>query len=173
MPKLHRPCSKHLATSTGGVNAIGDYSTAAVTFALTPSTGEVYRVARMLIFVHSTDIVAGGYGSISTGLPTGMTVKVVSGATSSTNVIEDMLDGVTIQYTADWAEFCFDVARKAWGTSTNDEFMTASWTFEKSGNPLWLRGDADERLEIVINDSCTALIQHTFVCQGYDVLRST
>jgi hypothetical protein len=45
--------------------------------------------------------------------------------------------------------------------------LAARWTFLKSGYPLRLDGDRGEYLEAYLQNSCTGLVEQTFLAQGY------
>lgn len=61
--------------------------------------------------------------------------------------------------------FCYDVELKSWGAG--NEVLLVRYTFLKSGQFVRLVGDNNERLEVVLNDNLTGLIDHSFLIQGY------
>jgi hypothetical protein len=100
------------------------------------------------------------YGSLSE-LVNGLSVE-----TADSNGAIVVLSGQrTIKSNHDWAARCFDMTLTNF-TSGND-FVEVRWTFAKSGVPLRLRGDNNERLRVVLNDTLTGLVHHTFLAQGY------
>ena len=156
---------RHLREIGGSADANLDYSGGGLgltKFYLAPAPGEVYRIARMLVFVEDTKIIAAQYGNISGGLAVGVKLTVED---SIGTVLNDFMDGGAVNNSAEWAEYCYDAELKAWGTG--NEFLTVRWTFTKGGVYIRLVGDDDERLVITLNDDLTGLDSHEFIVQGY------
>ena len=150
--------------STGGTNAVGDYSTATGSsgeiFHITPGSTEVYRINRMMVHVQDTGAFAAEeYGNLS-ALTNGVQVRVQS----DTGTIID-LTAVNVKTNAQWGRTSYDVRVDTW--SVGDEFLSARWTFAKAGYPLRLSGANSERLEVYLQDSCTGLVAHNFYVNGY------
>lgn len=155
--------SRHLRDSLGNDNVNGDYSGAGLEkFYIAPGPGEIYRIARMLVIVEDTAIVANYYGNIIGGLTNGIKLRVED---SLGTVLNDLMDGGAVNSSAEWAEYCFDAEVKAWGPG--NEFLTVRWTFTRAGVYIRLSGDNDERLVITVNDDLTGLVDHEFIVQGY------
>jgi hypothetical protein len=156
---------RHLREIGGSPDAVLDYSGGGLgltKFFLAPALGEIYRVARLLVFIEDTKIIADQYGNISGGLAVGVKLTVEN---SIGGVLNDLMDGETVQTSAGWAKYCFDADLKAWGVG--NEFLPVRWTFTKGGVYLRLVGDDDERLVITVNDDLTGLDDHEFLAQGY------
>lgn len=144
---------------TGTKSAIGNYAGSPVSFYIQPPAGDVYRLYRML--VHVEDVNTFDSGSYGNGivLTNGITVsKVISGQTVQ------MTDGVSIKKTPHWQMFCYDVDISSYGLG--NEHASVRWTFTKGGNPVRLVGDDGDRLQVVLNDDFTGLVDHHFFVQG-------
>ena len=48
------------------------------------------------------------------------------------------------------------------------QIIVVRWTFAKSGAPIRLDGAKNARLEVLLNDDLTGLVDHHFVVQGYE-----
>lgn len=168
--EVPQPIYQFLATTgkgatTGHTNAVGDYSTGTGTsgesFIISPSTGEAYRIERMLIHVQDTGAFAAEeYGNL-TALTNGVAIRVET----DTGTVHDLTGTVPVKTNAQWGRHCYDVRVDTW--SVGDEFLSARWTFAKSGYPLRLDGDRGERLVAYMQDSCTGLVAHDFFVNGY------
>jgi hypothetical protein len=154
--------SRHLRNSLGSDSVTGNYSVTPEKFYIAPGPGEVYRIARMLVFLEDSKINADDYGAIAGGLTNGMKLTVED---SVGTVLLDLMDGGTVNSSAEWAEYCFDAEHKAWGVGS--EFLTVRWTFTKGGVYIRLVGDDDERLVITGQDNLTGLVEQEFIVQGY------
>ena len=145
---------------TGTKNAIGNYSGAVEAFGITPPSGEVYKITRMIVSVRDGNgFSAADYGNITNGLTNGISVYQVKGSL----ILNDLTDGVPIQTNAGWGTVCYDVDVKTWGVG--EESLLVRWTFAKSGRPLTL--GFGESLEVRLNDDLSDLSSHTFMVQGY------
>lgn len=145
---------------TGTKNAIGDYSSAEEIFYLQPPTGIVYRVARILVGIEDAALDWDFYGGM-TALTNGVVLRI----SDDSGVITDLTDGVPVKKNANWGENCFDAELKEAPGAGND-FFQARWSYWKSGQVLRLEGTANERIEAVLNDSFTGLVNHTFKVEG-------
>ena len=151
--------------STGGTEAIGNYSTGAggssgEIFKIQPSSTQDFRIERMMIHIQDTGIFAAGeYGKLS-ALTNGIHVHVAS----DTGIVHDLTD-ITVKTNAQWARQCYDTRVDTWGVG--DEFLTARWTFSKGGYPLRLDGSKNQRLEVYLLDSTTGLNAHNFFVNGF------
>ena len=99
------------------------------------------------------------YGNIS-ALTNGIQIRVQD----DTGTLLDLTDGLPIKSNAHWGRFCYDDDIKDWGSG--NEFVQGRWTFSKAGAPIRLDGNTNRRLEILLDDSFTGLIDHTFNVQG-------
>jgi hypothetical protein len=169
--EVPEPIYQFLATTgkgatTGHSNAVGDYSTATGTsgesFVLAPSTGEAYHIERMMVHLQDTGAFAAEeYGNLGVTLTKGVTVRVAT----STGTVNDLTGGNPVLTNAQWGRHCYDVRIDSW--SVGDEFLSARWTFSKAGFPVRLDGDRGEYLEVYLQNSCTGLVAHEFLAQGY------
>jgi hypothetical protein len=180
---------------TGTKNANGDYSDPADIFYLQPAAGKVIRLNRMIIHYEDTQgMTATEYGNLGAALTNGIVVRIQddSGTISDltdgvptngivvriqddSGTISDLTDGVPVKTNADWSRFCYDAQLSVWvssGAPTND-VAQVRWTFGKSGTMIRLDGDANERLEVVLSDSFTGLIDQYFMVQGYTERNAT
>jgi len=154
---------RHLREIGGSADANLDYSGGGLgltKFYIAPAPGEVYRIARMLVFVEDTKIIAAQYGNAG-ALAVGVKLAVED---SIGTVLNDLMDNGTVNNSAEWAEYCYDAEVKAWGAG--NEFLTVRWTFTKGGVYIRLVGDDDERLVITLNDDLTGLDSHEFIVEG-------
>lgn len=154
--------TRHLRNAAGSAEAAVDGSVTPVEFYVRPVAGEVWRIARMLVFLEASSIAAGSYGPVPVGsLSNGIRVYLANSDVET----NDLLDVHTIHTSAGWAEYCHDAQVKAWGAG--NEFLTVRWTFTKAGVPLRLDGNKQERLVVLVQDDLTGLVSHQFIVQGY------
>lgn len=158
-----KPIYQHLSSNgdgTGTTNAVGDYSSSETTLYIAPAADETFIINRMIVEVEDVgSFDSGGYGTGS-ALSNGITLNY-----RDANGIVATLTPTPITRNADWAGNCHDLTIHNFGTG--NEFMTARWTFEKSGHPLVLWGSNGHSLEIVLNDDFTGLVLQKFTVQGY------
>ena len=167
--KVPAPIFQYLAStgkgaSTGGTNAIGDYSTgtgsSGETFIIQPPADEDWRIERMMIHIQDTGVFAAEeYGSTS-ALTNGVAVRVET----DTGTVYDLTD-VTVKTNAQWGRQCYDTRIDTWGAG--DEFLSARWTFGKAGYPIRLDGTNGERLAVYLQDDMSNLVAHSFFVNGY------
>lgn len=154
--------TRHLRNAAGSEAANINGSVTPVEFSVGPPPGEFWRIARLLVFLEDTAIAAASYGAVTVGaLANGVRLYIVRDDVE----VNDLLDGGTINTSAEWAEYCHDAEVKAWGAG--NEFLTVRWTFTKAGVPLRLDGNKRERLAVLIQDNLTGLNAHEFIVQGY------
>ena len=157
------PIYQFLATSTGGTEAIGDYSAGTGTptaFSIAPSSTQDFRIERMLIHIQDTGIFAAQeYGKLS-ALTVGVQVRVQT----DTGTVHDLTD-TTVKTNAQWSRQCYDTRMDTWGVG--DEFLSSRWTFSKGGYPIRLDGTKGQRLEVYLADSMAGLNAHNFFVNGF------
>lgn len=147
---------------TGTTNANGDYSVTQGIFRIAPGAGEIFRISRMIIMVEDTSgMTPVEYGNIGSALTNGIQLRCHDGTTT----ICDFTNGDPITRNGDWAGRCYDANLLTWGAS--NEILAIRWTFTESGQFIRLDGDANEELQIVLDDDMTDLINHTFYINGY------
>jgi len=158
--------SRYLDTNgdgTGTKQAIGDYS-AGVDFYIAPPPGQIYRIARLIVYVHDTRIFdPDKYGDLGGALGTGIFVKTKN----ASGDIKDLTDGIPITENAAWGRTCYDATMSNYGGTPANESLHVRWTFTKSGTYIRLVGDDGEFLTCELNDNMTGLIEQTFLVQGY------
>ncbi len=145
---------------SGTINAIGTYAAAAEEFILSPPSGQVYEVARMLVTLQDTGALdAEEYGNGIT-----LTKGVVITGQSKGQAIEITDPNLLVTTNALWGAYCYDVDAKTWGTG--DELLLVRWTFSKAGSPIVLDSRAGDFIKITLNDDYDDLVGHYFHFQG-------
>jgi len=146
---------------TGSKEATGNYAGGEEIFYLQPPAGEVYILERMLVYIEDNgSFDSGKYGNNIT-LSNGIEIFV----NGDSGVISDLTDGLPIITNAHWGRQCFDTALSTYGSG--NQSLAIRWTFSKAGVPITLRGNQNERLEVVLNDNFSTLHDHAFLIQGY------
>ena len=164
MPMGTKILTRYLDTNgdgTGTKDAVGDYSSAAETFFITPPAGKKYTISRMLIGVQDS----GSFDAVKYGNGVTLTNGIGVATTDATvGVTVDLLDGTLIKSNAAWGFLCYDADVKSWGAG--DEFLLVRWSFDKSGVLLTLT--ENDALVVELNDDFTGLNAHMFLVQGYE-----
>ena len=149
---------------TGTKTAVGDYSddpgSGVEIFYIAPPANTVYEIAR--IIPHVVD--AGTFDSGSYGNGIDLTNGIVIRISDSSGVLVDLTDDLPVITNTDWGRLCYDVTRSTFGTG--NEYLHARWTFAKSGQPVRLVGDSGHKLEVVLNDDFSDLVEQYFMVQG-------
>lgn len=164
MIQQHKPIFRFLDTSGNGLgvkNAIGNYSLPGTPFFIeTTDPKERYILHRVMCYIEDaeTSINLSTYGG-ATALTNGIVIrKVMRDGTTY-----DLTDALPIKSNSDWARICYDVDISTFPAGNN--YVHARWTFALSGSPLVL--NPFDRLEFVMRDNLTSLVQHSFLVQGY------
>ncbi|MHC5112317.1 MAG: hypothetical protein ACYTHJ_20865 [Planctomycetota bacterium] len=154
----------YAATSTGGINANGDYSGAAKAFQIAPSSTETLRLERVIVYIEDEGarFTESAYGAITNGLTVGIHVHH---KTSTGGILLDLTGQLPIKTNGQWRRLCYDVTLTENQSGTNSN--TVRWTWGKAGTPLRIEGASSETLDFILNDSCTGLTDQTFMVQGY------
>ncbi len=145
---------------SGTTNLVGDYSGGATVFKIAPGAGEVFRLARMIGFVEDGGSFDSGYYGNAITLTNGIALNHDYGAGTV-----DMMGGLTVKTSGDWAGLCHDVTHSNFGSG--NEFITVRWTFSKTGQYVRLDGDAGDELRMTLHDNFSGLVNHRFMIQGY------
>jgi len=146
---------------SGTTSAIGDYSSVPGVFKISPAAGEVFSIARMLVYIEDAGTIsADEYGNLA-ALTNG--VKV-SGFRDSVEQVA-LTGQVNIKTNSQWGRICYDSNPLTYGNGNN--IIVARWTFSKSGRPIILQGDELDDLRVTLTDNLTGLIDHTFLVQGF------
>lgn len=164
-----RIISRYMDTNgdgSGTKSATGDYSVTAGYFKIQPPRNALYAITRLIVFVEDggPTLSADEYGGLA-ALTNGIRVEVRD---NTTDVKNDLTDGVTIKSNAAWSRVCYDATPSNYGSG--NVFLSVRWTFERSGGPIYLEGRNAERLVVKLTDSFTGLVDHTFLAQGYEDL---
>jgi hypothetical protein len=146
---------------TGVSSAIGDYSSTEAILSIQPPPGTIYRIARMVVYIEDSGTFDSGLYGNGAALTNGIVLRVVD----DSSTISDLTAGKPIKENQQWGRACYDTNHSSYGSG--NESLAIRWTFTKSGVYIRLDGDNNERLEAVFNDSLTALVDHTFMVQGY------
>lgn len=146
---------------TGGKDANEDYSITPDIFFIQPAAGKVFQISRMIVTMRDTNMQWGQYGGLA-ALTNGVQVRVQD----DSSTLIDITDGEKVKSNGAWGSRCFDAEISA--PAAGDTFFHCRWTFALSGQFIRLEGDANERLEVVLNDNFTGLISHAFQVHGYD-----
>ena len=160
---LYRLLDTNGGDGTGVNNAIGDYLSSQEIFYIQPPPNVTYVIARMMIEIEdATPFDSGFYGSAIT-----LTNGIFTRISNDTTTIVDMTNNAPIKTNSHWGLLCYDTSLSNYGSGNN--FLHARCTFKKSGQSVILRGNFNERLEVVLNDDFTDLTGHRFQVQGYSI----
>ncbi len=145
---------------TGTTNMAVDGSGTPVVFRITPAAGEVMRVARWMMTIRdSGSMDSGGYGNNGgSPLTNGLLVEMVQDSTV-VGVVPAVRSHIDI------AALCYDITHHSWGSG--DEFITARWSLNKSGQYVRLVGDDGDELRVTVRDDLTHLVEQVIYVQGY------
>ncbi len=144
----------------GDRNANGDHSSVDMDYFFEATEG-VARIHRMIVFIGDTGTVGvDKYGALS-ALTNGIKVEHKRDGV----IVRDLLDGVPVKQNMDWQRYCFDVVILDKGATGNAGFVSARWTFAKSGYPIRLI--QNDRFCVTIRDDLSGLTDHYFSLQGY------
>lgn len=137
-------------------------------FYIQPPAGKIYRLARMIVYIEGAgSFDSGRYGNSGTPLAEGIVVRIQD----DSGTILDMTNGLPVKTNSQWGRLCHDVEHRSFGSG--NESLTVRWAFTKTGQYIRLDGDANERLEVFLDDDFSNLVDHTFMVQGYDETVST
>lgn len=139
-----------------------DCSAAECIFRLAPPENETWIMARMLFQLEdNSKISAAGYGGGS-ALTNGIFIHLHHGGMEY-----NITNAQPITKNSEWAKFCYDVDISNFGTG--NEFLSARWTFAKSGTSILLNGTNNDSISIHLNDDFSGLVSQTFLFQGFRV----
>lgn len=149
---------------TGDKNANGDYSVTEGIFYIKPPVGEVYEIHRIIASIEDTaGMQAQEFGNLGAPLTNGLVLRL----SDDTGVLADITDGLPVKTNAQFGQISYDVELKTWGSG--NELLLVRFTFEKSGQPIILRGDLGEKIEVVCNDNLSGLLSQYFSVQGLNI----
>lgn len=148
-----------LLSNGSTTNANGDYSTTPSYFAIQPPSGEIYILSRFVVGIEDNagmDITSYGNGI---SITKGIMIQLVKNGT----VINMTTD--PIQHNGDWGKYCYDIYLHEWGQG--NDYALARCSFFKSGAYIKLNGSENDKLQFLLEDDFSDLVEHTFVIQGY------
>jgi len=148
---------------SGQTNATDNYAGAVEEFKIVPAATETFVIHRMIISLSDTKTLAADQYGKNITLANGIEVKVIDSAGD----LFDLTNGVPITTNAEWGHLCYDVNVLNFGTNPANEHLVVRWTFDKSGQPLYLRGSKGEYLAVQLHDDLSGLLTHNFLVQGY------
>ena len=164
MSKIIHRIDRYLDTNgdgTGTTSAIGNYSVTQGIFYIQPPSDDVFQINRLIVFVQDTgSFDSGSYGNGIT-LTNGITVRVQN----NQGTFSDLTAGSPIKINPHWKRLCYDANVSAYGLG--DESLGVRWTFSKAGYPIRLDGGSYDRIEVLLDDNFTGLVDHTFLVQGF------
>ena len=132
-----------------------------------PGSSQDYVIIRMMVYIQDTgSFDSGGYGNGS-ALSNGLKLLLINGNESPEYTEED-LTPKPITTNGEWAGQCHDVDHQAYGQG--DEYISARWTFAKSGRAILLK--PGYKLVLRANDNFTGLVKHRFHVQGFKRIRN-
>ena len=144
---------------TGNTDMAIDGSTTEVVFRISPPAGEIWRVARWMLYVQDTkgfDVDKWGNGIILTN---GIMPRLKQGGITS-----ELLH-MAIMTTGDIGALTYDTVLHTFGNT--DDILNARWTFTRAGQYVRLIGDYGDELQVVIRDDLTGLSKQYVQVQGY------
>ena len=141
---------------SGTTNMNVDGSVTAVTFKIEPAPGELYKIARVMIFVEDNGTFDSDKWGNGIVLANGFNFKL------QRNGVTTDLIGFGIKTTGEMTSICHDIDHRSFGTG--NEFVSFRWTFTKAGSTINLY-NGDE-LQLVVNDDMTDMIKMYVHAQG-------
>jgi hypothetical protein len=141
------------------IHAIGNYIGGVEQFKYTPT--KKVELHRLITYIQDTgNFAVSTYGN---GITLGVGLRVVVRHADDT-LVQALDGGEPIKSNADWSSLCYDINYHSFGTG--DNALAVRWTFERAGAPILIDGTLGEYLAVELNDSFTALTDHTFNVQG-------
>ena len=150
---------KRLANSDGATNMNVDGSVNPVEFFIQPPDGEIWRIAKWMLYVcdeKGFDVVTWGSGlTLTNGIELKVTID---------GVTKNLLD-FNIKTSGDVESLAFDCNLKTYGN--DDDVLVANWNLTDTGQFIRLDGSNNDRLSVIINDDLTDLTAQYIQVQGY------
>lgn len=147
---------------SGTFEAVGNYSSAPVSFSIKPKAGEILRIARLIVFIEDSGAMDSGFYGNGIVLTNGIKFMVRK------NGVENHSQSTAqapVKTNGDLASLCHDLTYASWGAGNT--YITARWTYTKFGQYIRLKGDNSDSFNVILNDNFTGLIKHRFCVQGY------
>lgn len=146
---------------TGAKDAIGDYSITPKIFFRQPLVGEVYVISEFILhLVDNSNMPSGSWGGI-TALTNGVIIRV----SDDNGVISDITNGDPPKDNADISHLMPNFRIVTFGAS--DNAIIASFTQESFGAQAIIDGSQNQRIEVLLNDNFTGLVEQHFIIHGY------
>jgi hypothetical protein len=136
-----------------------DGSSTPVDFTLSPPSGKIYHIHKVLIGIEDTSINHDKFGGITGGLTNGILFKVKENGT------ERDLIPVALKKNAGFYVVAFDVTI----SSSTTDILVARWDFSDSGTTLKLQDSTSDYLKLTVQDDLTTITQFKVLVQGYEV----
>ena len=150
---------------SGAKNFNGDYSSVQGVARLNATKvntdfDRALSVERLIVSVSdTTGFTAQKYGNLA-ALTNGIEIKLMD----DDGEVLDLTDEIPVKTNAQWAQLCYDVDVKSWGSG--DELLVVRWTFSKAGAPLILNCNKNAYLAVYLDDNLDGLLSHYFMVQG-------
>jgi len=146
--------------TTGLVDAVGDYSSAAAALQYRNNNTYNLYVYRLIITVADTGAFDTDFYGNSGVLTNGYEIIHRN---STNGIVHHLTDpDLNIRTNRDIASYMYDIRIDSFGTG--DEILTARWSFDRAGVPIVL--EPGSMIEVVLTDSYTFLTGHLFNLQG-------
>ena len=152
-----------LAASNGETdNAVGDYSQGGAVFTIQPPAGEDWSIARVLIGMEARgELDSGGYGD-------GRALKNGVMMSYTMNGKQVDLFPFRVRRNAQYGLICFDVKDLQFGAGIdNNSVLPARYSFFRSGQPIILKSETGDRIDVHLEDDLRGLVEHRFLFHGY------
>ncbi|MHC4183880.1 MAG: hypothetical protein ACYSR0_11080 [Planctomycetota bacterium] len=132
-------------------------------FEVQPPSGEVWHIARVLISITTSGGQPddGKFGSIAGGVSNGVVIRENKNSTTTFKTLS------TWKTNASLVEDMYDVDYREQAGAIGIWGVRGRWTFKKSDAIIRLDGSNNDKLEILIQDSTTALTSFSMKAQGH------
>ena len=155
---------RYLTTAAGSEDMAIDGSATSTNFYVSAPANDAVVIYRMLVEYSDTkNMEPEEYGDTGGSLSAGLSFKVMS--SDGTTEIADLTQ-LPIKTNSDWGRVAYDVNVGNFNNTTNAS-AHVRWTFEKSGQPIFLT--PGRRLQVAVKDDMSGLLTHTCFVQGYKV----
>ena len=145
---------------SGIVDAIGDYSTTPMALKISSSEAEIVEIHRLIVGIQDT----GAFDAAKYGNGIALDVGINLYLKDSNGDIIETYTPQAVKTNAGWAFLCHDYNHFSFGTG--DEVGTVRWTFDKSGQPIYINFGAGQYLEAVLDGDFSGLNHHFFTIEG-------
>lgn len=154
--------SKFATDETTGliINSAVDYSVTPENFILSPPSGEIWNVTRMIFSLSDTGTLDSGFwGATNAALTNGINPEIWKNGTKIFELFEDF----PIKQNGQWGAVCFDTDPASWGSGA--AWLSVRYTLTKDTNDkigILLDGTNSDKIVIPLNDDFSDLISQTF-----------